>query len=272
LVDSERTIVSADRLTATYAGGRVEPERHPKLRARATLRSLLRALVRPPNRVARRNVGHLLRLLSTSSPLVLVIGGASKGNGVEALYEDVAVRLVCFDLQQSPLVQFVADAHQIPLDTASVDAVVIQAVLEHVLEPQRVVAEIHRVLSDRGLVYAETPFMQQVHGGALDFTRFTASGHRYLFRQFDEISSGPVAGPGTQLLWSVDHAARGVFRSATVGRVVKLLFFWLRYLDAVVPGEYATDNATAFYFLGRKSEEVLAPSLMIEYYHGAQRS
>ena len=35
----------------------------------------------------------------------------------------------------------------------------VQAGLEHVRDPWQVVAEIHRVLKDDGLVYAETPFM-----------------------------------------------------------------------------------------------------------------
>jgi len=56
------------------------------------------------------------------------------------------------------------------------DAVWIQAVLEHVLDPVRVVAEIHRVLRPGGLVYSEIPFMQEVHEGAYDFTRFRLSG------------------------------------------------------------------------------------------------
>ena len=63
--------------------------------------------------------------------------------------------------------QFVADAHRVPLATESVDALVIQAVLEHVLDPWRVAAEIHRVLRPGGLVYADTPFLQQVHEGPL---------------------------------------------------------------------------------------------------------
>jgi len=82
------------------------------------------------------------------------------------------------------------------LASASVDGVLIQAVLEHVLDPAQVVGEIHRVLRPDGLVYAETPFLQQVHAGPNDFTRFTSSGHRYLFRAFAEIAAGPVAGPG----------------------------------------------------------------------------
>ena len=81
------------------------------------------------------------------------------------------------------------------------------------LEPGRWCAEIHRVLKPGGLVYAETPFMQQVHEGAYDFTRFTESGHRYLFARFDLIDSGVTAGAGTQLLWSLDYFVRGLFRS-----------------------------------------------------------
>ena len=74
------------------------------------------------------------------------------------------------------------------------DAVICQAVLEHVLEPASAVSEIHRVLRRDGLVYAETPFMQQVHERAYDFSRFTQSGHRWLFRRFSEISAGPIGG------------------------------------------------------------------------------
>ena len=52
------------------------------------------------------------------------------------------------------------------------------------------------MLKDDGLVYAETPFLQQVHGGPYDFTRFTHLGHRRLFRKFIELESGATAGAG----------------------------------------------------------------------------
>ena len=51
------------------------------------------------------------------------------------------------------------------LADASVDGVIVQAVLEHVLDPRTVAAEVERVLRPRGMVYAETPLMQQVHEG-----------------------------------------------------------------------------------------------------------
>jgi hypothetical protein len=57
-----------------------------------------------------------------------------------------------------------------------------------------------------------------VHAGPYDFVRYTSSGHRYLFRAFEEIAAGPVAGPGTQLLWSIDHIVRGLLRSELAGK------------------------------------------------------
>ena len=120
--------------------------------------------------------------------------------------------------------------------TGSFDGVVVQAVLEHVLSPATVVAEIHRVLRDGGLVYAETPFMQAVHEGAFDFTRFTDLGHRRLFGRFEEIDRGVAVGPGSSLLWALRYFARSL--PSRGGVMVRLLdfavscsFFWLIYVD-----------------------------------------
>jgi ubiquinone/menaquinone biosynthesis C-methylase UbiE len=231
----------------------------------------LRSCWKPPNRVAERNVEKLMSLLPRPSPLVLVIGGGTIGNGIGAIYEDPRTRVVAFDIYGSPLTQFIADAHRIPLADESVDAVVIQAVLEHVLDPGDVVREIHRVLRHGGLVYAETPFLQQVHAGPYDFTRYTSSGHRYLFRAFEEVAAGPVAGPGTQLLWSVDHLVRGLLRSELAGKLARALFFWLRHLDRLVSPRFAMDNASAYFFLGRRADRELEPHEIVDYYRGAQR-
>jgi hypothetical protein len=114
--------------------------------------------------------------------------------------------------------------------------------------------------------------MQQVHAGAYDFVRYTSSGHRYLFRAFEEIAAGPVAGPGTQLLWSVDHLVRGLLRSQLAGKLARGLFFWLRYLDRLVPMTFAMDDASAHYFLGRRADRQLSPREIARYYRGAQRT
>jgi SAM-dependent methyltransferase len=269
LVDFERSILQRSELAVSGAGAM--PLTGARRWAIDRLPSGLRSLWKPPNRAAEQNVGALLSLLPGDAPLVLVIGGGTIGNGVEALYADQRVRLVAFDVYGSPLVQFIADAHRIPLSDQSVDGVVIQAVLEHVLDPPQVVAEAHRVLRDGGIVYVETPFLQQVHAGPYDFTRYTSSGHRFLLRNFEEIAAGPVAGPGTQLLWSIDHLVRGLTRSELAGKLARAPFFWLRQLDRLVPAAFALDSASAYYFLGRRSDRELRPHEIVDYYAGAQR-
>jgi SAM-dependent methyltransferase len=231
----------------------------------------LRSWLKPSNDVAARNIQALLSRLN-EPVTVLVVGGGTIGNGTERLYSDQRVRVIAFDIYHSPLTQFVADTHAIPLADGSVDAVVVQAVLEHVLDPEQAVGEIWRVLRANGLVYAETPFLQQVHAGPYDFVRFTSSGHRYLFRKFEEIASGPVAGPGTQMLWSIDHLLRGLLRSELAGKLARGVLFGLRYLDRVIPDSYAMDDASAYYFLGERSARELTPQEIIGYYRGAQRT
>ncbi len=266
LIDFERSVLDAE---SVFDSGAASPVRRPRY-----LGMLLRWAkwaVSPPKRRTARNVARLRELLLKRSerPVVLVVGGGSIGQGCRPLYDDPRIGVIGFDLYRSPNVQFVADAHAIPLASESVDGVVVQAVLEHVLEPQRVVAEIHRVLKPGGLVYAETPFLQQVHEGPYDFTRFTQNGHRWLFRHFDELASASLGGPGTQLLWTIDYLVRGLFRSRTAGKAAKLAFAWVQLLDLLVPERYAVDTASGFFFLGRKAARSISPREVIRSYRGA---
>ena len=47
--------------------------------------------------------------------------------------------------------------------------------------------------------------MQQLHEGAYDFNRYTVLGHRYLFKNFKEISVGGNKGADIVLAWSVKY-------------------------------------------------------------------
>jgi SAM-dependent methyltransferase len=202
------------------------------------------------------------------NPRILVIGGGTVGDGLEGLYDDPTVDLISFDVYASPATQFVGDGHSIPLADSSMDGVIVQAVLEHVLEPTVVAGEIHRVLRVGGIVYADTPFLQQVHEGAYDFTRFTDSGHRFLFRRFERIDSGTVAGAGTALRWSVDYFVRALTRSVPLGRIVSLCFFWLSWLDRFLDPRHSVDAASSVFFLGRKTEAPITGADIVDYYQG----
>ncbi|RAP59388.1 hypothetical protein BTJ49_01605 [Oleiagrimonas sp. MCCC 1A03011] len=69
-----------------------------------------------------------------------------------------------------------ADARHLPIATASVDAVVLKDVLEHVPEPQCALDECARVLRDGGKMVIWVPFIYPIHDAPYDFQRFTEHG------------------------------------------------------------------------------------------------
>jgi SAM-dependent methyltransferase/uncharacterized protein YbaR (Trm112 family) len=215
-----------------------------------------------------------LRQRTPDRPLVLVIGGGILGVGVSSLLEHDEVDLIETDVYLGPRVAVVCDGHHLPFADETFDGVIIQAVLEHVLDPARVVSEIHRVLRPGALVYAETPFMQQVHEGAYDFTRWTELGHRRLFRMFDEIDRGICAGPGSVLLWSLCYFARSIptRRSAwqsLLEKLTVLTFFWLKYTDRLLAGHVgAADGASGVFFMGSKATQAIPDRDLLAGYRG----
>ena len=206
-------------------------------------------------------------------PKVLVVGGSVLGDGMESLAEDPRIQLVETDVSLGPRAAIICDGHDLPFADGSFDAVIVQAVLEHVTDPIRCVEEIKRVLRPGGLVYSDTPFMQQIHGREYDFSRFTRLGHRRLFRDFSEIESGISCGPGTALAWSLQYFGLSFFRGrrarAAVNGLARLGFFWLKYFDPfLAKRESAFDAASAFYFLGRKELTTISDEHLVASYQG----
>jgi SAM-dependent methyltransferase len=231
----------------------------PRNQGRRALRERLRTVLAGRNHVAMRNAERFAGLLKTLHrdpriARVLVIGGGTIGDGIAQLSARPDISVIGTDVYLSEATELAADGHSLPFRNESFDGVWIQAVLEHVLEPAQVVSEIERVLKREGVVYAEIPFMQQVHEGAYDFTRFTASGLRWLFRRFKLEGMGPVGGPGTALAWSLQYFVRAVTGSDQLARLSRALFFWLRFFDSIGNVRLRTDAASGLFFLGVKSE------------------
>ncbi|MFC1678610.1 class I SAM-dependent methyltransferase [Elusimicrobiota bacterium] len=208
----------------------------------------------------KRNYRSLARLLTESStrPKVLVLGGAVEGQGLGELSSAPSIDLLETDVSLGERTMAIVDSHCIPFKDNSFDCVVSQAVLEHVIDPYVTADEISRVVKEDGLVYAETAFMQQVHGGEFDFTRFSLRGHRRLFAQFEEIESGAVCGTGMALAWSYRAFLMSLTDSATLRRMARIFAgftgFWLKYFDHLtIENQGTLEGASGFYFLGRKS-------------------
>lgn len=217
------------------------------------------------NDVSEKNYLDIAELLKKQKPIrILILGGSVDGVGIKHLKAmlDKDDLIVETDVSYGPNTTVICDAHEIPFKDESFDLIIAQAVLEHVLDPFLCVREMHRVLKDKGLIYAETPFMQQVHGGKYDFIRFTHLGHRRMFRKFNEISSGVVAGAGSALVWSLKYFLTSFANSKKVDRILSyggtFLFFWIKYFDVILNRSKGTiDAASGFYFLGRKERDYL---------------
>jgi SAM-dependent methyltransferase len=75
---------------------------------------------------------------------------------------------------------YVCDLARIPVDDARFDHVLLTQVLEHVPEPARVLAELHRVLAPGGTLWLTAPLFYAEHEKPYDFFRYTRFGLRHL--------------------------------------------------------------------------------------------
>jgi SAM-dependent methyltransferase len=73
-------------------------------------------------------------------------------------------------------IDIVSPLHEIPVADGFFDAIVCNAVLEHVANPDEVMAEFARVSRPGAVLYLCVPFMQPEHLDPTDFQRYTRDG------------------------------------------------------------------------------------------------
>ena len=229
------------------------------------------------NLAAKRVLVHLAATLDARSPSdILIVGGGCQRAWLDPILRaNAEPRVLYSDIDIGADVDLFCDGHDLPFVDGAFDAVVTTAVLEHVMYPERVAGEITRVLKPGGLLYSEMPFMQQVHEGAYDFTRYTLSGHRRLFNGFDELDAGMVAGPATALVWSIENLALALVTGRTARKIakasVRLVFGWIKYLDHFLEKRpEAMDGASCTYFFGAKATHPVDDAEIIRRYVGGK--
>jgi len=77
-------------------------------------------------------------------------------------------------------------------------------VLEHVVEPNHCVEEIHRVLKENGLVYS-IHLCNKYTWADMILLSFHPLRTSSFVRKFKEICGGAVCGPGMALAWSYEY-------------------------------------------------------------------
>ncbi len=107
------------------------------------------------------------------------------------------------DIVPGPIVDIVGVAEALPLRDEVVDGVILQAVLEHVADGERTLAEIFRVLRPGGRVMIDLPFIQGYHASPGDYRRYTEMGLRNELERhgFEVTGSGVAIGPASGMAW-----------------------------------------------------------------------
>ena len=163
------------------------------------------------------------------------------------------------DMMDYANVDIVCDIHQLPFKDNTIDAVMSVAVLEHVSEPDKVMAEVRRVLKPGGFVFTVIPFMQPFHASPHDYQRYTLPGIEYLHRNFRLMESGVYSGPVSGALWVMQECLacglscgipmlRNVLTIGLMLTTLPLKFFDLVFIRLPT----ARNVASNFYCLAKK--------------------
>lgn len=150
------------------------------------------------------------------------------------------------DIQTSIPGAFFCDLREIPRSDSSYDSILCNAVLEHVPEPEKVMAEFHRLLQPGGTLVISVPFLQPFHPTPYDFRRYTRSGLEQLgersgFRLVEIRAVHSLAQTMGWLLWT--HLEE---RRSRLGKLLCWLPIYLASRLSQHPAEGQTYTANSF--------------------------
>jgi SAM-dependent methyltransferase len=198
--------------------------------------------------------GEIIELIQRND-LVLDCGAGYR----PTYYENV----VNFEIVEYPSTDVVGVGEVLPFKDASFDAVISNAVLEHVKYPWVCAAEIVRVLKPGGELFCSVPFLQPLHGYPHHYFNMTSSGLKTVFGDEIEVVSQYVA-ESTLPIWSLSWILRNWhdglpeierqgFSELTVGELMGSPESFLeRPFVTQLPEDKNFELASATVLLGRK--------------------
>lgn len=173
---------------------------------------------------------HVRRFLQSNGPEKTIV---ELGSGNRRLREDI----VNVDMFPFPNVDLMANVSKTPFRPASIDAVILDTVLEHVPAPEAVVLEVHRILKRGGRVLCLAPWIFPYHGYPKNYFNISSDGLEYLFRDFSECSIEMHMGPTSALTnllseyFAVALSGKHKIVYSFFKGLTLLPIFFLKYLD-----------------------------------------
>lgn len=186
------------------------------------------------------------------------------GGDVQALVEECArasgFSVVNTDIDPARNPDVVDDITQSSFPDAYFDTVVVVEVLEHVADPRRAAAEIHRLLKPGGSLVLSTPFIFPLHDRPYDFFRYTRYGLSNLFGKFDNLNIRERNSWTEAMLVLLARAARepqATFLSASFTLSLAFALFPIAWLiGRLAPSDFIT---TGYLLSGRKPRDSETP-------------
>ncbi len=133
-----------------------------------------------------------------------------------------------------------AQAYDLPMADKSFDVVFSTAVLEHLEEPDKAIAEAARVLRIGGIAIYSVPLFWHIHEAPRDFYRFTRYGLQHLFEknEFEIIQIQELSGFWVTFVTETLYYLEWLFGKSPVrilippfGRALQLMALWINRYD-----------------------------------------
>ncbi len=194
-------------------------------------------------------VAEIIKKLGTDAKILDLGSGINKR----------ASHIINLDIEKMQNVDVVGDGHFLPFKDNTFSAVILEAVLEHVRCPDKVISEVKRVLKPGGWICVAVPFIQGYHASPGDYQRYTIYGLESLLSDFVKTESGFCVGPTSALHW-IFREYIGIifsFNNVWVYKIISLIIGWLTfplvYIDKLLYNNKNAHNiASAVFFIGCK--------------------
>lgn len=192
----------------------------------------------------------LAKALAECPPPMTVVNLGSGPLGLPGRPDIINVDITPFDC-----VDLCADAADLPFPDASVDCLFNLAMLEHVPDPQAVLAQMRRVLRPGGRVCCFIPFGQPLHAAPSDYNRWTRNGALELFKGFERVEVAVGAGPTSCWLWMTVEWLSLLFSFGNakardlLALGLMLTLFPLKHLDRLLERQPGAERIASGFFV-----------------------
>lgn len=141
------------------------------------------------------------------------------GSGMRWRYSDNSLT-INRDADAQP--DLVCDAENLPITDQSVDDVLALEVLEHTANPDKLVAEIYRILKPGGRFLITVPFLLSIHADE-DYRRYTEKGLHLLLRDFHNVQIVSQGGKWSVIATLLRSNIFGIFLFPLINNIGDIL-------------------------------------------------